>query len=115
MAADPKHPIARAIRTARVYADMSRSQLGAAIGRSGYAIGDWERGEWKAPPPDPMLEGIIKATRLSAVLAAELFRLQEDPAKRFAATTRREAERTDERPSSEPRAPSAEDEEDVGP
>lgn len=93
--ADELHPAARAIRAARAYAGMSRMQLGQLVGVSAETIGRWERGQWReGPPRPPMLEAIARASGLLDFVAAIQAEAQEpDPARRFAAATRQEAER----------------------
>lgn len=51
--------LARAIDAARAWADLSREQVGAAVGVSGETIGRWERGEWKRQPPRSALVGEV--------------------------------------------------------
>lgn len=97
MAGDPLHPAARAVRAARAYANMSRTQLGALVDVKPGTIGRWERGDWKdGPPRAPMLEKIARETEVYRMVE-DLGAGEPDPAKRFAAVARREADRQRER------------------
>lgn len=62
MKVGPDNPIARELRAARAYAGMSRQQLGAKIGISKDALGDWERGDWVREPALAMLEAVARHT-----------------------------------------------------
>lgn len=77
---------------------MSRAQLGERIGMSGETIGRWERGEWRdGPPRAPMLEALVRASGLLDLLVEIQLSEEADPATRFAAAARREAQRQRER------------------
>lgn len=61
--AGPDDPLARHIRAARAYANMSRDQIGNAVGVDGTTVGRWERGEWKkGPPRAAMLREVARIT-----------------------------------------------------
>lgn len=97
--ADETHPAARIVRAARANSGMSRTQLGAKVGRSAGTIGRWERGEWKSDeyPSPAMLSHIVASSGLRALVDAIEALASEDPATRFAAVARQEAQRQRER------------------
>lgn len=109
---DPNHPTARAVRAARAYSGMSRKQLGDLLELHPGTIGRWERGEWDdEPPKKPMLEVVARVSGLLELVEAMAADLEPDPARRFAAAARREAQRRNGRPSS---GPASRPDEDVG-
>lgn len=114
---DPQHPAARAVRAARAYKGLSRSQLGQRVGVAAETIGRWERGEWREGPPRiAMLEAVARASGiLELVNQMAGYEAEADPARRFAAAARREAERRNGRPGSVPAARHDEDAGDGGP
>jgi transcriptional regulator with XRE-family HTH domain len=88
--------LARELRAARVYADMSRLEIGNAVGYSDETIGRWERGEWdeKRPGPRaPVLAAIAKVTGIPDAYMSAGFLSSDDPATRFADVARLEARR----------------------
>lgn len=100
-------PIARFVRAARAFSGSSRAQVATWVGVEAPTIGRWERGEWKkGPPRTAALEVIARRSGLLEFvdgLASATGEL--DPARRFAAAARREAQRRDVHPGSEPEAP----------
>lgn len=115
MEPDATRLIARRLRAARHYAGKSRLQIGQAVGRSAEQIGRYERGDWKTDPPGKtIIEGIARETLVPLWFIYEGFGIEEDPAKRFEAKTRLEAERQRERHAPETAARPGEDATDGG-
>ncbi len=109
--ADYDHPAARAVRAARAYAHMSRKQLGDEVGVVAGTIGRYERGDWREGPPRiSLLEGIARATKINELVDDLLATSAEkDPARRFAAVARQEAQRRNGHRGSGSTAPPDED------
>lgn len=99
---DTDHPAARAVRAARAYSGKSRKQLADDVGVSAETIGRWERGEWRGDPPrGPMLESVARVSGILEFMQTIAGNDGDvDPARRFAAAARREAERRNGRPAS---------------
>jgi transcriptional regulator with XRE-family HTH domain len=97
----PTHRLAREIRAARAYANMSRIQVGAGVSLSGDTIGRYERGKFDLPLRKPMLDAIAKVTGIPQAYLDAGFLAPDDPATRFADAARREARRRGEHPESE--------------
>lgn len=104
----PQRRLAKEIRAARAYADLSREQLGEGIDLSADTIGRYERGEWDKPPIAPVLKAIAETCDIPAAYLAAGF-LAPEPSTRFADAARREARRRGAHPESEPEAPPDED------
>lgn len=101
--------LAREIRAARAYADMSREQVGLATDLSAEMIGRYERGEWKRPLKRPLLEAIARATKIPRAYLDAGFLAPDDPVTRFADAVRREASPPDAHPGSQQADPPGED------
>jgi transcriptional regulator with XRE-family HTH domain len=98
MPGDPTRRIAREIRAARAYADLSRAQLAVAVDLGAETIGRYERGHWTRPPRSIVLRAIAEKTNIPAAYLAAGFLAPEDPASRFADATSREAQQQSGRP-----------------
>ena len=106
---NPDHAAARAVRAARAYSGMSRKQLGELVGVDEVTIGRYERGEWRSGAPRlAILQAIARATELDGFLELVSGLEDPDPAKRFAAVARQEAQQQRERPTSVPEVPAGE-------
>lgn len=102
--------IAKEIRAARAYADLTQDQLGALIGHDGQTVLSWEAGKWKRQPPRPaILADIARACGIPEPWIDTGFLEHTDPAKRVAAAARREAQRQAERRRESPPAHPDED------
>lgn len=96
----PNGDLASAIRAARAWSGKSRAQLGRDLGVAAGTIGRWERGDWKDPPRGPMLAALARACDIDDLLDRLPGLLSGDPATRFAAAARGEAQQLRERPDS---------------
>jgi transcriptional regulator with XRE-family HTH domain len=104
--------LAREIRAARAYADLSREQVATEIGLDHGTVGRYERGEWKRPPNKAILDGIARATGIPQHYLDAGFLAPEDPAKRATARAAKAAKQRRSHLGLEPRTPPDEDDED---
>ncbi len=103
--------LAREIRAARAYADLSRDQVAEAVGLDPGTIGRYERGEWKRSPNKAILDGIARATGIPQHYLDAGFLAPEDPAKRAAGRAAKAARQRRSHLGLEPRTPPGEDDE----
>lgn len=101
--------LAKEIRAARKYADLSRDELEPYTGIGDEQQGEYERGDYKRAPGPAYLAALARACDIPQAWLDAGFLAPEDPAMRFAESAAQEAARQLARPASTEEVQSDED------
>jgi transcriptional regulator with XRE-family HTH domain len=93
---------------------LTRPGLAAKLGISDETLGRYERGEWKRSPGPAILAHIARTTEVPDEWLAIGLLAPDDPVKRIADASKREAERQGEHPGQSPRDHLGEDDTGTG-